>query len=285
MATTMEDVDLEGLSDVEVTMDFTNFTNPKEFSKALRAFFNNSRDRDPAKDHTALITRYPNNQFTIDDDEQALIPPRRKALYFQDSQILHITMPGGPHELAVRKLGTILDLKLADMGCIEEMVQIGGTTMSIDNVRKEADASWGPFKIGPEFPYATCVFECGMSESNRALSRDARLWLEHESSHVTQVVTIKIYQRPEVVFTVWTRTREQRETRSHHTLQAVIDQEVTVTLQAGRPMAEGKLCLSFEKMFERKPRPGTAEGDLNFSARELGGIARMVWAAMGFDIE
>ncbi len=67
MATTVEDVDIEGLSDVEVTMDFTNFTSPEELSKTVEAFFNNSQDREPTKDHTALIIRYPKEYFAIDE--------------------------------------------------------------------------------------------------------------------------------------------------------------------------------------------------------------------------
>lgn len=50
-------------------------------------------------------------------------------------------------------------------------------------------------------------------------------------------------------------------------------------------MVEGTMYLSFEKLFERKPQPGTGEGDLNFSARELGGVARLVWLEMGLDVE
>ncbi|KFY70821.1 hypothetical protein V498_10193 [Pseudogymnoascus sp. VKM F-4517 (FW-2822)] len=207
MATTVEsDVDLEGLSDVEVTMDFTSFTNPKDFSKTLQDFFNNARDREPTGDHTALVTRYPNNLFTVDDDEPSLLPRRRKALYFRDSQILLLKMPGGPHEIAAAKFSDYFGRKLDKMGCSEEIVPTRGKTMLIDGNEKEPDASWGFFGAGNKPSYATCVLECSMSESNRALSRDARLWLEHENSRVAQVVTLQIYRRrPEIILKVWTR--------------------------------------------------------------------------------
>ncbi|KFY15364.1 hypothetical protein V492_02037 [Pseudogymnoascus sp. VKM F-4246] len=181
-------MDLEGLSDVEVTMDFTSFTNSNDFSMTLQEFFYNARDRDSIGDHTALVTRYPNNLFTIDDDELSLLPRRRKALYFRDSQILRLKMPGGPHEIAAGKFSDLFVLKLNEMGCSEEIVPTRGKTMLIDSIKKEADASWGFFGAGTKPSYATCMLECDMSAGNRALSRDARLWLEHENSHVAQVV-------------------------------------------------------------------------------------------------
>jgi hypothetical protein len=50
-------------------------------------------------------------------------------------------------------------------------------------------------------------------------------------------------------------------------------------------MAEDRLCLSFEKLFERPPRAGTRESDIFFSARELGGMAREVWLEMEMEME
>ncbi|KFY89327.1 hypothetical protein V500_05801 [Pseudogymnoascus sp. VKM F-4518 (FW-2643)] len=260
MATIAEpDMELEGLSDVEATIDFTN---PKDFPKTLQALFYDAYDRDPTGYHTILVTAFPNKYFTIDDDERPLIPGSRKALYFEDSEIL-LTMRGGPHEIAAVGFGDRLFQKINEIGCYGEIVSIGRKTTLIGTaVKKEPDAS-------------------------RALSRDARIWLEHDESKVTQVIAVKISrQRPEIIFTVWKRAaREQRDTRANHPLRAVVDQEILVTLQAGRPVAEGMLRLSFQELFERQPRPGTAEGDINFSARELGGIARRVWSEMSYEIE
>jgi hypothetical protein len=69
------------------------------------------------------------------------------------------------------------------------------------------------------------------------------------------------------------KSREDQETK--------VDQEVYVTLEGGRPTASGRLTLSFEGLFERRPRPGTAESDIELSAQELGFIARVVWEEMG----
>ncbi|OBT90756.1 hypothetical protein VE02_00658 [Pseudogymnoascus sp. 03VT05] len=281
--TTEPDVDLEGLSDVEATIDFTN---PKDFIKTLQALLYNACSRDRTSDHTVLVTGFPNKYLTINDDERSLLPRSRKALYFQNTQILYITIPGGPHEIAATRFCVYLDQKLGGMGCTEEFVTKGRETALMGNVTKESDVSWGPFRAGTGPSYVTCVLESAVSESGRGLARDAKMWLEHENSHVTNVIRVNIYQRrPEIIFTVWKRGRQQRDSRAHHLACAVVDQEIKIILQAGRPVAEGPLCLSFEEVFERKPRPGTAEGDIHFSARELGAIARMVWSEMGYEID
>ncbi|OBT44539.1 hypothetical protein VE00_04932 [Pseudogymnoascus sp. WSF 3629] len=281
--TAKPDVELEGLSDVEATMDFTN---PKEFTKTIQALCYNAHNRDPVADHSFLVRGYPKKYISIDDDEQPLFPGLRKALYFQDSQILLITVPGGPHEIAAARFCVYLYQKLGVMGCTEEFVTKGGQTASMGSVTKEPDESWGPFRAGTGPNYVTCVLESAMSESGRALTRDAKIWIENENSHVTNVIGVNIYRRrPEIIFTIWKRGRQERDTRAHHPVRAVVDQDIRITLQAGRPVAEGSLCLSFEEVFERQPQPGTAEGNINFSARELGAIARMVWSEMGYAIE
>ena len=139
------DVDLEGLSDVEATLDFTD---PDDLNKTLHTFFNNAWDRDSVGDHTVLITGFPIESFIIDHDEPSPIPRCRKALYLVDSKILVLTMPGRPHEEAALLFSRQLDLKLSNMSCLEDMIPAGRTTTSIDSIKKEPDASWGPLGTG-----------------------------------------------------------------------------------------------------------------------------------------
>ena len=275
---TRSGIDLEGLSDVEATFCFTN---PDDLRRTLRTFLNNARDRDSVGDHTVLITGFPIESFIIDDDddEDSPIPRSRKALYLEDSKILILTMPGLPHEVAGRLFSGQLRDKLKDMNCLEDTIPTGGVTVSMENVKKEPDESWGPRSAG----YPTIALEAAVSESTRALHRDAKIWLEYPESHVTQVITIKIHRtRPEIVFSVWKTIEEQRATRAQYPRRTIMDHEVHVILEHGRPIAGGRVCLSFEGFFERRPRPGTAEHDIVFSARELGGIARVLWEQMGF---
>ncbi|PSS25491.1 hypothetical protein M430DRAFT_25282 [Amorphotheca resinae ATCC 22711] len=279
-------VDPEWLSDVEAEFHFTDRDN---LARTLRAFFYNALDRDPLCDHTALVTGFPIESFDIDEDDydavddESAILRHRKALYLTDSKTLILTMPSRPHEEASRRLDILIASKQNNMNCEDELSPTGRWTIMVGNVCKEPDASWAP----REANYPTLVVESlsAVSESSRALGRDAKIWLENDDSHVTQVITIKIHRtRPEIVFTLWRKAPEGTDTQTQHPPRAVVDQVIDVTLEEGRPMADGNLCLSFEKIFERRPRPGTTEGDLVFSARELGGIARGVWKAMGFAV-
>lgn len=273
------DLDLEILSEVEGTFHFPDYS---DFRTTLRTFLDNAIDRDSLCDHTVLITGFPTELFMIDEDddgEESPLPKSRKALYFEDSKILVLTMPGAPHEVASRLFDRQLQFKLKDMNCLEEGDPTGGVTMALMNVKKEPDESWSP--KGTD--YLTFAVESGVSEGKGLLHRDVKIWLEHPESHVKQVVTIKIDRpRPEIVFTVWKTTPQERATRAQHPPRAIIDHEVCVTLEQGRPIADGNIYLSFEEFFERRPRLGTTERDMVFSGRELGGIARAVWSRMGF---
>lgn len=277
--TTRPDVEIEGLSDVEATI---NFTNPEDFTRTFQALYYKAHNDDRVSDHTFLVTGFPEIHLTIDDDDDnsnQSIPQQRKLVYFHTSQTLIITMKSAPHEVAAIQFHSFMVKRVIEMGCFDELVPTGGATVSMHGVTKEPDMSWGPSQAGPD--YRTCVLESAVSESNQSLTFDANIWLEHPESHVTQVVTVKICRgRPEITFKVWTTHQEQQ-----NRPRAVVDQEVQITLKDGRPIADGMLSLSFEKIFERQPQPGTAERDFTFSARELGGLARLVWLRMGIKIE
>jgi hypothetical protein len=73
------------------------------------------------------------------------------------------------------------------------------------------------------------------------------------------------------------RTRQLRSLRSDRPQQAFKTEEVQVSLINNVPTASGCLRLSFEKIFERPPRPDTNEGDIIFTTGDLTAIARRVW--------
>ena len=281
-------VDLKGLLDVEETIHFTNLT---DLRQAIRDFYN-APDRDLLCDHTVLIMGFPASSFiNFDDDDdddndndndnndEPLLPRHGKIFYLEDLQALSITMPGYPHERASRLFGRLIDRKLEAMKCADELVTQGGPTVEMNNVRKSPDESWT--LSGPN--YITLAVEAGVSESPRALALNAKIWLEHEESHVAQVVTIKISRvREEIFFSVWTNTTQEKDTRAEHPPRATEVQMVRVTLAQDRPVASKTISLSFKKLFEREPRKGTAEKDLILSKRELGEMARQIWEDMGF---
>jgi hypothetical protein len=51
-----------------------------------------------------------------------------------------------------------------------------------------------------------------------------------------------------MIFKIWKKAHQQRDTTVYG--RAREDQAVHVTLENGRPIADGKLCLSFEGLFE-----------------------------------
>jgi hypothetical protein len=279
---TASNIDLEGLSDVEDTF---HFTDSKDLGQAIHDFFDDAMDRDSLCDHTILVIGFPAESFIINDDDdtdnddEPLIPRKCKILYLENSQSLFVTMATSPHETASEVFARMIDRKLMAMNCADEGIPAGTVIRKMINVQKMPDKSWRPRSRN----YITLALETGVSESERALARDAKIWLEHSESHVAQVVTIKISRaRPEIFFSVWKTIRQERGTRAEHTQRATEVQKAHVTLAEERPVADGRICLSFEELFERKPRLETAEKDIAFSARELGGIARVVWEDMGF---
>ena len=234
--------------------------------RTLRDFLHDALERDSNIDHTVLITGFSPSLETfpyIDDDD----PPITKAfkkLYFKDSKTLILTMASKRHERVAGRLCSLLELKLNNMGCWDEIDIVRSGLQTMGNIQKQPDGSWGPLGVS----YATCILEVALSQSKRSLDNKARLWLESPGSHVSQVITIKLHTtRPELTFEVWVKPEQNKP-------EAKMKQHVEVTWEDGRPKAGNVLSISFEMLLERKPRPGTAETDIFFSARDLGGIAR-----------
>jgi hypothetical protein len=231
--------------------------------RALRAFRDRAFLDEPLLEHTVLVTRFPPQ---ILESEDHPVKVKGRSLYFPDSKILVFTMLGRPHEVAAEEIKGLLREKISKMNCLDEFAATGSTGAHLQNLDKEPDGSWGPRAVN----YATCVLEVGVSQSLRSLECDAKRWITNRASHVTQVITVKIYpQRHEILFTVWKKVGQKAEK----------DHDVYVELRGDRPRVKDNKCLrlSFGKIFERPPTRGTAERDVIFSGRELGRIARMVW--------
>lgn len=269
-------VDIKELYNVEATIQFTN---PTKLKRAITTFCKSATEHDSLGDHTILVTGFPADRLPNNDiSNKNSIPCRGKTLFFTDSKSLIFTMVSGPHEKASRLFLVQLDRKLVAMNCEEELIPSGGTQQTMTGVAKEPDESWGP----QSKDYITLAVETGVSESNSALAHNAKIWLEHTELQVTQVLTIKISRvKEEVTFCVWKAPQQEREIRSRYPPRAAVDHSVLVTLEDHQPVANGTITISFEEAFERKPRQGTAEKDFVFSARELGGIARLIFQEIG----
>ena len=254
--------DLKSLYNVEAAFEYTSHNG---LARALRTF---QEDSDGILDHVVLVTRFPPKLFDIEDGNNSL-PVKGKSLYFQDLQILILTMKGPVHEFLSLKIHDLFRDKLTRMSCWDDLKATGGATRSLGNVGKEPDQSWGPISTR----YPTLVLEVGVAESLRALDSDAQRWIKNGLS-VTQVVTVKIYpHKREIIFAIW---------RGKSGGQAKKDKEIHIEMNGGQLSVRKArhLRLSFKEIFERRPRPGTNEGDVKFSARELGIIAHQVWEEM-----
>jgi hypothetical protein len=183
-------------------------------------------------------------------------------------------MPGRPHDVASRYIQNQIYYKLKQMNCDNELCFTGASDTHMSTVIKQPDESIGP----EDADYLTLTVETGVSESARKLARDARTWLEDPSSHVAQVITIKVSQAiKQITIHLWTRVPEEHSPKQR----AEIEQEVKVTMEGEDIIASNELRISFHKILERPPRNGTAEKDLVLSQRELEGMARKVWKKLG----
>ena len=166
-------------------------------------------------------------------------------------------MVGTGHNAAASQFGAPLGIKINEIKCFDELSMTGRGQRTIGNVQKEPDGSWGPAKVR----YPTCILEVGESQSKPSLDNSARLWLKSPGPHISQVIMVKIYPAgPELVFEVWVKAQQDKP-------EARMEQKVKVIWRDGMPKAEKHLRISFEILFERKPRWGTAEKDILFFRR------------------
>lgn len=262
--------DLERLYHVEATFEYTSRDG---LVRDLCAFDDRIRLDDTFQlDHTVLITQFPPKLIEVESEgsDWPAIPPKKKTLYFPDSQILIYTMAGAPHEMLVQAMNNLMYEKLKTMNCWDYVTARGAPKEILENLNKTPDASWGPDLAG----YPTCVLEVGASESLRQLDCDAHRWIGNEASHVTQVITAKIYpHKREMIFALWRRTADR---------QAVKADEICMEWHDGKINAKDNkiVRISFEQIFERPPTRGTADRDMIFSERDFGSIVRKIWREM-----
>lgn len=147
------------------------YTSRNGLARALCTFH---EDSDVILDHAVLVTRFPPQLFNIEDDNNSL-PVKGKSLYFQDLQILILTMKGRPYEILSLAIHDLLHEKLTRMNCWDDLTASGGATRSLGNVSKEPDQSWGPSSVD----YPTFVLEVGVSESLWAIENDAQRWIKN----------------------------------------------------------------------------------------------------------
>jgi hypothetical protein len=266
------DIDPEALSDVESIISYTNDGDVRD---KLRVFFDKACDQDSLVDHSVAVTGFPAKHRDIDSvDDKQIISGKNKTTFYKKQNLLVITMAGTPHDIAGRYIQNEMHFQFKNMNCDQELCFTGGAKRFMLEVNKAPDESIGPRNAD----YCTFVIETGVAESARKLDRDAKLWLEDPSSHVTQAITMKISPvRKKITIHLWTRVPDEQSLRRH----AEIEQEIEVTMEGERIIASNRLRISFQKILERRPINGTSEKDLVISKRELGRMAGQLWQKLG----
>jgi hypothetical protein len=262
---------LRGLLEGDPTFHFTTID---DLEGEARRF------RDQRQGEYLVFTGVSQNMFQQLGNEKSSVLYHSRLLYIHNLRTLRIKMaPSAAHDTAVISFTQLLGVKFHEMQAFDKVAGCGTEMIHMENVDKQPDGCWGPI----EESYVTCVLEVGLSESQSKLALSARLWLEKPEtpeSHIHQVFTIKVTpDRPHIVFRKWERARQEfGATQSGHPIQAQMTEEVEIFLDNNVFTANGSLTLSFTKLLDRPPSPGTPEREnIIFTRKDFTTIARAAW--------
>ena len=198
-------------------------------------------------------------------------------LYLHSERALIVKIsPGLVHGLAKRRLASVFNKKVVQMGLDNELAELGCVAFEGRDSSKEADCTWIPAPDYGNFP--ALVIECGISGSAERLEMEAGWWLDNLGGEVKVVLVISISQADrKVSLDQWELATapnpEVSEGRSHPTI-AVPTKTGHVEIVDG--MATGApLRLDFKKIFHSDP--GEGQGDIVFTKEDIEGYAAHVW--------
>ncbi|CUS12711.1 unnamed protein product, partial [Tuber aestivum] len=195
-------------------------------------------------------------------------------------------MPGGIHEQVIWEFGHELGRKIDRMGLSQALRFMGSTTYQGVKCAKEADAAFEPRLPGPYNRYwPTLVVECGVSESLKRLRVDSDWWLQNSEGAVKTVLVFSVSKETRHIHLEQWENRNSSKSATYNppitpTKINEIDIVVPVDTSSGvqRPIVMGApLKLEFEKVFLRQPVQHYGEGNIIFTAEELGLIASGIW--------
>jgi len=201
------------------------------------------------------------------------------SMYLKREEVLVIKIiPSAVQEMVHLGFGSRLHMKVYEMGLRWDLIPIGHTTFEGIIGKKEADSTFIPSvrRIATDWP--TVVFNCGMSESLERLRVDSRWWLEN-STEVKIVLLFAISKANKGLhleqWEMLTAPNSGITGAQPDPLTMVVTKTHEIDIVAG--VATGApLIFDFQKVFLRPPVLG--EGDIIFSAQELGEFATHIWA-------
>ncbi|OBT42851.1 hypothetical protein VE00_07556 [Pseudogymnoascus sp. WSF 3629] len=199
---------------------------------------------------------------------------------------VRLTYDAGKEEMVVKVMGTPrlesshrlfewgIFFKVRDMRMDwEELVPTGATTSGEGGVEREPDSSYKPRGRGRD-GWPTMVTLVGFGETVEGLRWDAGWWVgDYEGEVRIAVIIILHLDERKIVLETWEPSRDETKRVTRAAARRVSrTQEVCISKDGveGAP-----LVLGFERVFGGAK--GVGEGDIVFTAQELGMWADIVW--------
>jgi hypothetical protein len=263
----------QGLLEGESVIQYTSSECLERILHDFRTFLKDE------KDGSLIFKDVPYNTYEQLSNNKSSILFRSLKLYNDRTNVLRVKMVSRAHERAAARFTAAMAIKAEKMGVFEELTPEGSGEQTLGNFHKEPDGAWGPDD------HPTCVLEVGLSEPGIELAMTAHGWIESPGSQISPAITIKICSnRAEITFQKWeTADRQYSATRAGRVRQARMTEEVLAVSDPNHGYtASGSLHLSFSKLLERPPTPGTLEGDFIFTPHDLLVICTDVWRRQDF---
>ena len=113
--------------------------------------------------------------------------------YNRYTKILIIKMTTMEHRCAARAMNTLIENALGDMGLDRDCVSFAGVEVNMGANQKVPDEGWAPMTSARQrSSRPAVVLEVGVSESERKLRANARMWVDPSAGQANIAITIKI---------------------------------------------------------------------------------------------
>ncbi|KAG0133074.1 hypothetical protein HOY82DRAFT_669170 [Tuber indicum] len=177
-----------------------------------------------------------------------------RILYLNEPKTLIVKhMPGPVHEMVTSRFVYTIWKKIDEGGQLAEIACMGSTTYQGKLCCKEADGSFRPLRARPDqYDWPTVILECGVTESPRRLTADARWWFENSED------AVKI-----------TRGNDHREVTG-----PILKRLINITAES---ITGAPLKLRFKDIFLRKHKNERGEGNYIITEHDLRDYYNMIW--------
>ncbi|KAG0128506.1 hypothetical protein HOY82DRAFT_522320 [Tuber indicum] len=205
-----------------------------------------------------------------------------RILYLNEPKTLIVKhMPGPVHEMVTSRFVYTIWKKIDEGGQLAEIASMGSTTYQGKLCCKEADGSFRPLRARPDqYDWPTVILECGVTESPRPLTADARWWFENSEDAVKIVLLFFVSVKYETIrIELWkcatvenpqqTRGNDHREVTG-----PILKRLINITAES---ITGAPLKLRFKDIFLRKHKNERGEGNYIITEHDLRDYYNMIW--------